>query len=353
MEQHNGTNAQVHDWYRTRTDSSNWERVRLETSPATGWAQIALQSAGTGSANISLALTPLGNGALSAQVPDNTGAGGNARGQFATDWQRDRGGVAARVASGNYATIGGGQNNTASNSYSTVGGGGSNTASGSNSTVGGGGSNTASGSNSTVGGGLGNTASISNSTVGGGSNNTASGNFCVVAGGALNTASGENAWVPGGRSALTRGLYGAYAWASDRRAANGDAQRFGIPVHLTTTDATPTVLTANRGAPSSTNVLVLPNNSAWSGLVQVLARSTAGDVAKWTIDVLAKRGADAASTTISDSHVIRTFAEAGLSAASVSIVADTTRGAPTVEVTGVAGTTIDWWAEFFGGQVAR
>jgi hypothetical protein len=337
MEQHNSTTAQVHDWYRTRTDAANWERVRLDTAPATGWAQMRLQSAGTGAANLALALTPLGNGALSAHVPDNTAAGGNARGQFATDWQRNRS-TATRVASGNNATIGGGQSNTASGSLSTVGGGSSNTASNTNSTIGGGNSNTSSAYASTVGGGDGNVASSSGAT---------------VSGGGTNTANGERSWVPGGAFANTRGLYGAFAWASTQRSTQGDAQRFGLPVQRTTTDATPTVLTADRGAPSTTNILVLPNNSAWSGFVQVLARDTSGNVAKWTFDVLAKRGANAASTTISDSHVIRTFAEAGLSAASVAIVADTTRGAATVEVTGVAGTTIDWWAEFFGGQVVR
>jgi hypothetical protein len=112
-------------------------------------------------------------------------------------------------------------------------------------------------------------------------------------------------------------------------------------------------LTADRGAPGSANVLVLPNNSAWSGIVQVLARDTSGNVAKWTFDVLAKRGANAASTTIVDAHLIRTVADVALVTASVSIVADTTRGAAVVEVTGVAGTTIDWWGEFFGGQVVR
>jgi hypothetical protein len=337
MEQHNGTNAQIHDWYRTRTDSSNWERVRLATSPATGWAQIALQSAGTGSANIALALAPLGNGALSAHVPDNTSAGGNARGVFATDWQRLRGG-ATQVASGNWSVVGGGQSNTASGNYGTIGGGQSNTASGGQSTVGGGESNTASNSRSTVGGGFSNTASGPTSTVGGGQNNTASG---IVS------------WVPGGFCAFTRGLWGAYAWSSNRRAADGDAQRLGQPVQRTTTDATPTVLTADRGAPGSANILALPNNSSWSGFVQVSARSTAGDVAKWTFDVLAKRGANAASTTIVDAYLIRTVADVALVTASVSIVADTTLGAAVVEVTGVAGTTIDWWAEFFGGQVVR
>jgi hypothetical protein len=296
--------------------------VRLNTAPAAGWAQIALQSAGTGAANISLALSPLGNGALSAHVPDNTGAGGNARGQFATDWQRQRN-AATQVASGDFATIGGGRFNIAS------------------------------GVDSTVCGGQNNIASHNYATVGGGTLNFASNQYSTVCGGTDNTASGLYSWVPGGRYGSTRGLYGAYAWSGNRRSVNGDAQRLCQPVQRTTTDATPTVLTADRNAPSTINILVLPNNSAWSGFVQVLARDTSGNVAKWTFDVLAKRGASAATTTIVDAHLIRTFADVALVAASVSIVADTTRGAPVVEVTGVAGVEIDWWAEFFGGQLVR
>jgi hypothetical protein len=382
MAQYNGTYAQIHEWYRTRTNATNWERVQLHTAPAAGWSQLRLQSSGTGAANISLALTPLGNGALSAQVPDNTTAGGNARGQFATDWQRQRNaatqvasgqnsviaggqhntasatcatiaGGTSGVASGGYSTIGGGYFNSATATYATVSGGASNDATSTYSTIGGGNSNSASGQYSTVGGGDGNTASGQYSTVGGGNSNSASGQHSTVGGGHSNTASGLFSWVPGGRYGSTRGLYGAYAWSGNRRSVDGDAQRLCQPVQRVTSDATPTVLTADRGAPSTTNILVLPNNSAWSGIVQVVARDTNGNVAKWTFDVLAKRGANAASTTIVDAHLIRTVADTALLTAAVAIVADTTRGAATVQVTGVAGTTIDWWAEFFGGQVAR
>jgi trimeric autotransporter adhesin len=61
-------------------------------------------------------------------------------------------------ASGNDATVGGGDNNTAQGAYATVSGGEGNTASGFSAAVGGGSANTASGDDATVAGGNGNTA---------------------------------------------------------------------------------------------------------------------------------------------------------------------------------------------------
>jgi hypothetical protein len=89
----------------------------------------------------------------------------------------------------------------------------------------------------------------------------------------------ERGWIPGGASASTRGIYGAHAWTSTIRLSQaGDNQHFGMVVQNTTTDATATIITANRGAASSTNVNVLPNNSCLTGRVRVTGRSTAGDV---------------------------------------------------------------------------
>ena len=80
-------------------------------------------------ANIGLALMPKGNGAITAQVPDGTVAGGNARGRYAVDLQMFR--IAnTQVASGHNSTVAGGWSNTASGAYSTVAGGWGNTASG-------------------------------------------------------------------------------------------------------------------------------------------------------------------------------------------------------------------------------
>jgi hypothetical protein len=88
------------------------------------------------------------------------------------------------VAPGEFATIGGGQDNVATEYADTVGGGADNTASSldGSATVSGGYLNTASGDSSTVGGGYLNTASGDYSTVPGGSQNTAGGNFSFAAG---------------------------------------------------------------------------------------------------------------------------------------------------------------------------
>ena len=93
--------------------------------------------------NGALYLQPAGTGALQAQATTSTAAGGNARGANAVDWQTSRDN-AAKVASGTFATIGGGDRNTASGFTSTVAGGRSNQASSSDSIVCGGNSNFAS-----------------------------------------------------------------------------------------------------------------------------------------------------------------------------------------------------------------
>ena len=110
--------------------------------------------------NIDIALTPRGNGAITAQVADNAIAGGNKRGFFAVDLQMNRNSN-SQVASGSYSTVIG-KGNTASAVYSTAIGQ-FNTASGAYSTALGG-DNNASGYNSTAFGGF-NTASGRDSTV--------------------------------------------------------------------------------------------------------------------------------------------------------------------------------------------
>ena len=124
-------------------------------------------------------------------------AGGDPRGSNAVDMQRERG-AASQVASGDYATVGGGSRNTASGFSATVGGGTRNTASDFYATVGGGNQNTASDINATVGGGTRNTASAFYATVGGGSDNTASDFSATVGGGNKNRASSFAATVGGG-----------------------------------------------------------------------------------------------------------------------------------------------------------
>ncbi len=72
--------------------------------------------------NIDLVLSPKDSGAIYANLADNTSAGGNLRGRYAVDWQMNRS-ASTQVASGNYSSIAGGQNNAAAGSYAAVLGG--------------------------------------------------------------------------------------------------------------------------------------------------------------------------------------------------------------------------------------
>ena len=128
---------------------------------------------------------------------------------------------AANRVTGNYATVGGGEDNlagegstvaggssnTAVNFRATVGGGANNAATAHEATVSGGFKNTASGRLSAVGGGSANIADNLNATVSGGSGNTAAFTFAAVGGGTQNTASSTAAVVAGGDHNLAGGAY--------------------------------------------------------------------------------------------------------------------------------------------------
>jgi hypothetical protein len=316
---------------------TNWAEA-VSTSAPNATVPAVSFTVNNAATNADAVVASKGNGARIANIPDNATSGGNKRGTRAVDWQSQRT-SATQVASGANAVISGGNGNTAAGQQAVVGGGGS---------------NSASGANSTVPGGVSNIASATQSTVGGGWTNQASGVLSTISGGFANQATGERSWIPGGAVASTRGLYGAHAWSSTLRGSvNGDNQHFGMTMQGTTTNATATIITADRGSPSATNVNVLPNNSVWFGLVWVGARSAGGDTANWLVSVKAKRGANAASTTVVRAEVIDSDIEAGLSGVALSIVANTTRGSVEPQFTGLASTTIDVFCEFFGGQIAR
>jgi len=149
--------------------------------------------------NLNLALTPKGTGALTAGIPDGTPVGGNARGNYAVDWQMTRT-LNTEVASGVFSVIGGGGFNTASGDVSTIGGGFFNIASGGDSTIGGGSTNLVVGDGSTVGGGGSNTVLGLLSTIGGGSDNIVSGTWSTVGGGLINFVFGDESIISGGTS---------------------------------------------------------------------------------------------------------------------------------------------------------
>jgi len=312
LAQRNTTNAQTFRVYDTYTDASNYGRLALNTNLTGDWVQVAAETAGTGGDNYGIALTPTGTGAISAHVPDSTTAGGNARGANAVDWQTVARSAATQVASGTNSTIGGGIQNTASGQASTVAGGSINVASG-----------------------------VYASVVGGQSNN-ATGTYAVASGGYVNTASGESSWVPGGANATTRGITHAGAYSQLSRAAVGDRQTMVLPIACAArTDATPTVMTSNAGAASTTNQMVLPNNSSMFFEVDVVAHDTTLKSASWKVQGTIRRGANAAATAIVGTNVTTAFGS-DLSGGSpgVTCTADTTNGALAVTFTGIAATTI-------------
>jgi len=90
----------------------------------------------------------------------------------------------------------------------------------------------------------------------------------------------------------------------------------------------------------------MPNNSAYYCRVRVLARNTTTNESKsWSGTALIKRGANAASTTLIGSNITSDFGDAGMSACTVTLSADTTRGALAVIVTGLVGATVRWVAQ--------
>lgn len=216
--------------------------------------------------NAYLVLNPNGTGGLLAQVPDGTSVGGNARGQYATDWQRDHGGDPARVASGTYATVSGGYVNQASGIYSVAGGGYANRALAEGAVIPG-------GYVCTIG------AGAVYGVVGGGQVNGADGSRSVVSGGQENYASAAYSNVPGGYLGWAR-VRGEMAFASGPFAGsvNGQAQTsfFNLRKAWVNTNAGTTQelfldggFNTTSGQPTGSERFTLPNETVQNNTRQV------------------------------------------------------------------------------------
>ena len=312
------------------------------------------------STNADIVLSPKGTGSVLAHLPDSSATGGNKRGVKSVDLQTYRL-AAGQVSSGYASVICGGGRNTSSDAFSFIGGGQLNVASADASVVCGGRSNTASGIYSVCVGGKGNTVSgklgvcgggyqntVSGGTyartfVGGGRGNTASNTGAAVLGGYFNTASGTFSSVPGGRYGTTRGISGMSAIASGRFGTDGDAQRGQYILRGLTTNGSAKVLTADQGAASTTNQVVLPNNSGYTfnGMVHCHRTDSIGTSASFTFAGAIRRGANAASTTLVAAVTPTSLAvDAGGVTWALAVTADTTNGCLKVEFTGEASKTI-------------
>ncbi|MBN8572475.1 MAG: hypothetical protein J0M05_01050 [Candidatus Kapabacteria bacterium] len=147
--------------------------------------------------NIDIALTPKGNGALTAHRADGTNAGGNKRGIHAVDWQRERS-ANTQVASGSHSVISGGYANTANEYMSAIGGGEENTADGAWSAISGGYLNSVTDQLGTIGGGYSNSVTDQYGTVGGGHSNNVTDQAGTIGGGYLNSVTVQYGTVGGG-----------------------------------------------------------------------------------------------------------------------------------------------------------
>jgi hypothetical protein len=260
-----------------------------------------------------------------------------------------------------HGVVVGGGNNQATGSYSFIGGGGDagtaanrNVASGTWSTVGGGTRNTASGNGSFIGGGgtngttfFSSTASGSFSVIAGGANQLATNDGAFVGGGFGNNANGDYSVVNGGVYGTTRSITGNHVYSACNQpisGALGVSQSALLILGTQTTDATATVLRSNSSAASTTNQIILPNNSAYAFKGTVIANVTgAANGASWSFEGAIMRGANAASTVLMGTPAInRVAATAGATAWVIALTADTTNGGLAVTVTGAASTTIRW-----------
>jgi hypothetical protein len=227
--------------------------------------------------------------------------------------------------------------------------------------------NTASGLGAVVvGGGDGtstyaNTASNTGSFVGGGINNTSTGLYATVVNGGLSSASGQYAFVGGGYANGANGGFSTVAGGAFGSArsivgntvspacfipiafASGVSQSALLVLAVQTTDATATILRSDANAASTTNQVILPNNSAYFFKGEVIAGVTGGGNTKgWTIEGVIKRGANAASTTVVGVTVMSSYGDAGAVTWTIAAAADTTNGGLKITATGQAATTIRW-----------
>ena len=269
------------------------------------------------------------------------------------------GGV-TNTASNTAATVAGGNSNNASGTYSFVGGGTSNTSSGTSSvTLGdsngatntnsisiGGNNNSVSGANSGVFAGSGNFVSGGRTSIINSFNSTATSDTSSIIGGQAHTANGTSSVVLGGRYGTPRSIEGNIIIPASAPLANslGMSQSAVLILGVQTTDATATVLRCNTSAATTTNQVILPNNSAYVFQGTCIANVTGGSTTSgWKYEGVIKRGANAASTTLV-AAVTPTVIAQDVAAATwvLAITADTTNGGIAVTVTGAAATTIRW-----------
>lgn len=139
---------------------------------------------------------------------------------------------------------------------------------------------------------------------------------------------------------------GKFAFASFQLGgAAGNTQAGKIILANSTTNATATVLVSTgSGSVTSTNQVLLSNNSAYAFSGTIIARqSAAGGTASaaWKVEGLIRREANAGTTTLVASTVT---AISNVPGWTIALSADTTNGCLAITATGAAATNIRWVA---------
>jgi hypothetical protein len=253
----------------------------------------------TGVTKVGLALVPAGDGALTRAYPDGTAAGGIVRGPYAVDWQAERT-LSVTVAQGSRSTIGGGSDNSTS----------------------------------------------------------AGAQFSTIAGGNSNLLSGSYSWTPGGILGDDRGRIRAGVWGAGQFSTRGDFQASEVLLRASVTNATPTRMTADNAAASTSNTNNLPNNGTYLMTLMLSARQTggsagtAGDTAWRVVVACVKRGANAAATAlVGTPATLASGSDTGASAWTWTFAADATNGGVAITFTGEANKTIRSVVRIMGVEV--
>ena len=300
----------------------------LNSAAPNGTVTVAALTATDAATNVDVSIVPKGTGAFQLSVPDNATAGGNKRGANSIDLQTLRSANTQVASGGNAVVIG--ANNAASNSNGVAIGFSNNVTAASASAIGNGNSATGTGS-----------VAVGQSNLSSGANSFSYGN--------TNTASGQFSSATG-KNATTFSIEGRRTHSTGNISEAGDNQHSYWHFQKATTDATPAVLHTSGGAGSATTRFILQNYNAFAfkGLIVAIQDGTT-TAAAWNVEGLAVRGANAAATSVAG---VTVNAISNVPAwTTPTITADTTNGAISITVTGVAATNIRWVADIETSEV--
>jgi hypothetical protein len=302
---------------------ANFDQAIYTASPNNTINVVQIAAKGSG-INIGLALTPKGTGYISAQVPDGTTTGGNARGTRSVDLQAIRY-TNTQVASGASSFLFPGDGCTAAGGNSVAGG-------------------NQSRALSPYAFAFGNFCTAENQSDFAVGNNSYARGVNSAAFGDRSQATAKNSVALGGLPAAYReNMLAVATWTPFN--SRGYAQGFFLPIRVRTTNATPT----NMIVGDSNGTINLPNNAVLNCILELIGMKSDGTaIAAYTRKI---RIGNVAGTTslIGSIETIGTDQAAGTA---LSVTANNTTDTLDVTVTGIASETWNW-AGFLIGVEGR